>query len=355
MSPRPSPCRCCRGRQLRVRHGCLLLSDAKLGDTGRVLISAPTARKIVFCKWPLRPLSDVFLMQWAQKHSRSLLTKETLNESAREGLQPQVSSKRARMPPQETKTQLDWITSRSITNRRLPTLDVFSEIYQAHVDRIEYEFGEVAAAKKLGNNSDSCYTKRLSVDVPERAYSTVCWNPDRKYELSFAYHRSGISNMIQGTDCGSTPVRTTFLLSARSRPSVANWPAVAQRRPRHSNRSLGASASRALRTSHRGLTSELPITSMPVHTRVELDIVRAQPGMTLMRPYSEDLRRALLDAGLPYPARCDDGRERIFAKRRKKKFVVIAYMIKCKSEDGPASRRKFCTCIWYAAASMSNS
>ena len=89
-------------------------------------------------------------------------------------------------------TQLDWITSRSITNRRLPTLDVFSEIYQAHVDRIEYEFGEVAVAKKLGNNSDSCYTKRLSVDVPERAYSTVCWNPDRKYELSFAYHRSGI-------------------------------------------------------------------------------------------------------------------------------------------------------------------
>ena len=96
-----------------------------------------------------------------------------------------------------------------ITNRRLPTLDLFSEFHQANLDRIQYEFGEVAAAKYLGNGNDSYYTKRLPVDTLERDYCMVCWKPDRKYELSFAYRWSGKSNMIHGTDCGSRLKRQT--------------------------------------------------------------------------------------------------------------------------------------------------
>ena len=181
------------------------------------------ARKIVFGNGHSRPLNDVFHMHRAQKHLQSLLTKTTLNESAHQGLQPQVSSKRSRKPPHETKTHLDWITSSWITNRRLPTLDLFSEKHQANLGRIQYEFGEVAAAMYLGNGSDSYYTKRLPVDILERDCGMVFWNPDRNYELSFAYHWSRISNMIHGTDCGSTPVEAANSVHAAFEQQLKNW------------------------------------------------------------------------------------------------------------------------------------
>ena len=102
-------------------------------------------------------------------------------------------------------------------------------------------------------------------------------------------------------------------------------------------------------------TAELEITAMPLNTSVELDIPRAKTGMALMRSYGDKLRTALLDAGLLYKARGDDGQERIFAKQRqvRKTFVDIAYIITCKNEVDMAgfrraSRRKFCTCIWHA-------
>ena len=99
-------------------------------------------------------------------------------------------------------------------------------------------------------------------------------------------------------------------------------------------------------------TPELETTSMPEHTRVELDTARAKTGTTFMRPYGEDFRSALLDAGLLHGARCEDGRERIFVKQReiRKTLVDIAYITTCKSEVDMAgfrraTRRKFCTCI----------
>ena len=74
-----------------------------------------------------------------------------------------------------------------------------------------------------------------------------------------------------------------------------------------------------------------------------------------MRSHGDDFRSALLDAGLLYRARCDDGRERTFAKPReiRKTFVDIAYIITCKNQVDMASfrgasGRKFCTCNWHA-------
>ena len=103
------------------------------------------------------------------------------------------------------------------------------------------------------------------------------------------------------------------------------------------------------------LTPELEITSMPVHTRAELDIVRAKKGMTLMLSYGNDLRSALLDTGLLYRARCDDGQERTYVKQReiRKTLVDIAHITTCKNEVDMAgfrrvSGRKFCNCICYA-------
>ena len=70
----------------------------------------------------------------------------------------------------------------------VPTLDSCSEIQQANLDRIQHEFGEIAAAEYLGNSNDSYYTERRPVDILVPEYGMVRWNPDRKYELSFAYN-----------------------------------------------------------------------------------------------------------------------------------------------------------------------
>ena len=104
------------------------------------------------------------------------------------------------------KTHASWITFSWVVNRRLPTFDLFSALHQGNLDRIEYEFGERAAAEYLGNSATSIYTVHLTLGTLKKDYGIVAWETDDTTPMTFAHHWSGISNILHDIDCGNTPV-----------------------------------------------------------------------------------------------------------------------------------------------------
>ena len=186
------------------------------------------ARKNVFGNGHSRPLNDVFHMQRAQGALETHLRKTSLLPSPQyHGEFPKAKAKgKARAKTgisQQIKTHSSWIRSSWLANRRLPSFDLFSTLHQGVLDRIEFEFGEKAAADYLGNHPSSPYSVRLPLSCLKRDYGIICANPDEDALMTFAFHWSGLSNMRHGTDCGNTPVEAANRVHDSFEKQVRNW------------------------------------------------------------------------------------------------------------------------------------
>lgn len=365
------------------------------------------ARKAVFGHGHSRPLNDVFHMQRAQGTLETYLRKTTLMPSQR-NIAPQSQAKKNRSKAKAAtgrlvKTHSSWITSSWITNRRLPTFDLFSALHQGNLDRIEFEFGEKAAAEYLGNASSSVYTVRLPLATLKQDFGIMCWNPNDEAIMTFAYHWSGISNMVHGTDCGNTPVEAANRVHDSFEKQVRNWTMKKQAGadvlkdmqvlyrsdfPRaydwddqrihftypptedpallNSQQLIAANRTTALMfwdlqqsgkviCHTEQLTDNLEITAMPVHKDVTMHVPTAQRGIRLLRMHGQELLDTLLEGGLLYESQGIDGIRRNFTRqgRVRDHFVDLAYIVTCRNAEDMAgfrnpTRATFCTCIWYA-------
>ena len=105
----------------------------------------------------------------------------------------------------------------------LSIIDLFSALHQGNLDRIEFEFGERSAAEYLGKSATSLYTVHLTLGTFKKDYGVVAWETDDSTPMTFAYHWSGISNMLHGIDCGNTPVEAANSVHASFEKQITNW------------------------------------------------------------------------------------------------------------------------------------
>jgi len=362
------------------------------------------ARIEVFGDGHSRPVNDVFHMQRAQgtldKHLRKT-TLKPVEDVVTTNKKPRTKAKTgvARL----MKTHSSWIANSWITNRRLPSFDLFSVLHQGNLDRIEHDFGEKAAAEYLGNASTSVYTVRSPLWKLKQDYGLVCWNPDNDTVMTFALHWSGLSNMCHGYDCGSTPVEAANSVHNSFEKQVKNWTMKKlqgadvlkdiqklyessfaeaydwndlqkhyihppEEDPALLNSQTLANAGRTTALefwelqkkgsiiSHTvKITDSLEITAMPAHEGICLNVQTAERGMKLLRMYGQELVDCLLEGGLLFEHRGLDGSvHRLTRQRRvREHFVDVVYIVDCRDAAHMAGFRRsaqnpFCTCIWYA-------
>ena len=363
-----------------------------------------SARMEVFGAGHSRPVNDVFHMQRAQGALDSHLRKTTLKTA--ENL---LTTKRQARAKARTgiarliKTHSGWITSSWITNRRLPSFDLFSVLHQGNLDRIEHDFGEKAAADYLGNASTSVYTVRKPLWKLKQDYGLVCWNPDENAVMTFALHWSGLSNMCHGYDCGSTPVEAANSVHNTFEKQVKNWTMKKlqgadvlkdiqklyqtsfaeaydwddlQKHYMHppeedpgmlNSRTLAAAGrttalqfwelqKKGSTMSHTvRITESLEITAMPAHEGICLNVLTAERGMKLIRMCGQELVDCLLEGGLLFEHQCLDGSIRHLTRqsRVREHFVDVVYVVDCRDAAHMegfrlSTQNPFCTCIWYS-------
>jgi len=102
------------------------------------------------------------------------------------------------------KAEFGWVMASLHAFRHLPTVDLYSAIWEGWLRRLEQK-GEVRLAEYLGPGGHEFYTTRVSVKTLREVYGIVAQNDDVQAELLFSPHWSGVSGISPGSDCGDQP------------------------------------------------------------------------------------------------------------------------------------------------------
>ncbi len=99
------------------------------------------------------------------------------------------------------KVQMEWTMLSLHVLRRVPTIDLYSELWRGVLTKLECE-GESVAVEYLGPGGHAVYTEELTVADLRSKYNVRAVNPQGGAKLLFSSHWSGLTGILRGTDCG---------------------------------------------------------------------------------------------------------------------------------------------------------
>ena len=99
------------------------------------------------------------------------------------------------------KEDFEWVMLSLHVLRRLPTVDLYSALWQGVLDKLAAR-GEEVAVEYLGYGGHSAYTEKVSVGALRATYNIQSVSDDPEATLLFSSHWSGITGIMRGTDCG---------------------------------------------------------------------------------------------------------------------------------------------------------